>query len=117
MTGQTVVIQTRSRCVGRFHLLLAQGQGFVRRLDEELQARERKAWVDWEGIRPAEEFMQAIFRAIEGTDTFVFVLTPDSVTSEVCGREIAHAAVQNKRMVPIIARDVAAKEFHKRSPS
>jgi WD40 repeat protein len=82
---------------------------FVRRLDEALQTRGREAWVDWEGIRPTEEFMQAIYGAIEGADTFVFVLTPDSIASEVCGREIAHAATHNKRMVPIVARDVDAK--------
>jgi WD40 repeat protein len=82
---------------------------FVLRLDEELKRRGREAWVDWEGIRPTEEFMQAIYGAIESTDTFVFVLTPDSVASEVCGREIAHAAAHNKRMVPIVAREVEAR--------
>lgn len=82
---------------------------FVRRLEEELQRRGREAWVDWEGIRPAEEFMQAIFPAIEGTDTFIFVLSPDSVTSEICGKELAHAVSHNKRMIPIMARDTDAK--------
>ena len=82
---------------------------FVKRLEEELQRRGREAWVDWEGIRPAEEFMQAIFPAIEGTDTFIFVLSPDSVTSEICGKELAHAVSHNKRMIPIMARDVEAK--------
>src|SRR5213596_3121880 len=81
---------------------------FVRRLDEALKSRGREAWVDWEDIRPTEEWMQAIYGAIEGADAFVFVLTPDSVASAVCGREIAHAAAQNKRMVPIVARDVDA---------
>src|SRR5215467_15165125 len=69
---------------------------FVRRLDESLKNRGREAWVDWEDIRPTEDFMQAIYGAIEGVDTFVFVLTPDSVASVVCGREIAHAAAHNK---------------------
>jgi WD40 repeat protein len=82
---------------------------FVKRLEAELQNRGREAWVDWEGIRPAEEFMQAIFPAIEGTDTFIFVLSPDSVTSEICGKELAHAVSHNKRMIPIMARDVDAK--------
>ena len=82
---------------------------FVRRLDESLKSRGREAWVDWEDIRPTEDFMQAIYAAIEGADTFVFVLTPDSVASVVCGREIAHAAAHNKRMVPIVARDVNAE--------
>src|SRR6476660_652572 len=82
---------------------------FVRRLDEALKRRGREAWVDWESIRPTEEFMQAIYGAIEGADTFVFVLTPDSIASEVCRREIAHATVHNKRMVPIVAREVDAQ--------
>src|SRR5437867_12561871 len=81
---------------------------FVRRLDEALKSRGREAWVDWEDIRPTEEWMQAIYGAIEGADTFVFVLTPDSVASIVCGREIAHAAANNKRMVPIVARELNA---------
>jgi WD40 repeat protein len=81
---------------------------FVHRLDEALRSRKREAWVDWEGIRPTEEFMQAIYGAIESADTFIFVLTPDSVASVVCGREIAHAAEHNKRMVPIVRCDVEA---------
>jgi WD40 repeat protein len=85
---------------------------FVRRLDESLKNRGREAWVDWEDIRPTEDFMQAIYGAIEGVDTFVFVLTPDSVASVVCGREIAHAAAHNKRMVPVVARDVNADTVH-----
>ncbi|HWM26283.1 MAG TPA: TIR domain-containing protein [Chthoniobacterales bacterium] len=82
---------------------------FVRRLEEALESRGRETWVDWQGIRPAEEFMQAIFPAIEGADTFVFVLSPDSVSSEICGKELAHAVSQNKRMIPIMARDTEAK--------
>src|SRR5947208_13802115 len=82
---------------------------FGHRLDESLKSRGRETWVDWEGIRPTEEFMQAIYGAIEGADTFVFVLTPDSVASVVCGREIEHAAAHHKRMVPIVAQDVNAE--------
>src|SRR3954464_14983717 len=82
---------------------------FVRRLDQELARQGREAWVDWEGIRPSEEFMEAIYRAIETADSFLFVLSPDSITSEVCRREVEHAAAHNKRMLPIVARDVEAK--------
>jgi WD40 repeat protein len=81
---------------------------FVGHLNDALKSRGRKAWVDWEDIRPTEEFMQTIYAAIEGADTFIFVLTPDSVASVACGREIAHAAANNKRMVPIVVRDVKA---------
>src|SRR6476660_5417185 len=64
---------------------------FVRRLDEELKRRDREAWVDWEGIPPGDTWEKTIYGAIEATHTFIFVLTPDSIASEVYGREIAHA--------------------------
>ena len=82
---------------------------FVRRLSDALEQRQREAWVDWEGIRPTEEFMLAIYAAIEGTNTFIFILTPDSVGSEVCAKEIAHAAKHNKRFIPIVHREIDAK--------
>src|SRR6266480_3050899 len=85
---------------------------FVHRLDEELRRRGREAWVDWEGIRALENWEETIYAAIEGADTFIFVLTPDSVASEICGREIKHAAAQNKRMVPLVARDLKADTVH-----
>jgi hypothetical protein len=67
---------------------------FLDRWDEALKSRGREAWVDWEDIRPAEEFMKAIYGAIEGADTFIFVLTPDSVAS-----------------IPLRARDCACDEL------
>jgi hypothetical protein len=86
---------------------------FVRRLDEELKRRDRETWVDWEGIPPGDKWEKTIYGAIEGTHTFIFVLTPDSIASEVCGKEIAHAGANNKRLVPIVHRDVAADRVPK----
>ena len=83
---------------------------FVQRLDEALKKRERAAWVDWEGIRPTEEFMQAIYAAIESADTIVFVLSPDSVASAICKLEIAHATSHDKSLMPMVAREVNAAE-------
>ena len=71
---------------------------FVHRLDEELKRRDREAWVDWEGIPPGDTWEKTIYGAIESTHTFIFVLTPDSIASEVCGKEIAHAAANNKAL-------------------
>src|SRR5436190_2962671 len=86
---------------------------FVRRLDEELKRRHREVWVDWEGIPPGDTWEKTIYGAIEATHTFIFVLTPDSIGSEVCGKEIALAAANNKRLVPIVHRDVAADRVPK----
>jgi WD40 repeat protein len=74
---------------------------FVGRLAEDLRQRGKEVWVDVEGIRDAEVFPQALRRAIEGSDAFLFVISPDSVSSEYCEQEVGHAAELNKRIVPI----------------
>jgi hypothetical protein len=79
---------------------------FVRSLHARLARSERDAWVDWEDIPPSAEWMAEIERAIEAADTFVFVISPASVASLTCEHECAHAAACNKRIVPVVAREV-----------
>ena len=79
---------------------------FVQSLHEALSARDRETWVDWEGIPPTAEWLQEIYGAIEAADTFIFIISPDSVASDICKREIAHAVEQHKRLVPIVHRKV-----------
>jgi len=81
-------------------------RAFVRRLFDALEANGRDAWVDWEDIPPTADWLEEVYAAIEAADTFVFVVSPDSVTSKVCNLEIAHAIENNKRLAPIIRRDV-----------
>ena len=83
-----------------------QDVAFVRRLHDALERAGKDAWVDWQGIAPTADWMSEIYLAIEDADTFVFVLSPESVASEVCARELAHAAEHNKRIVPITCRGV-----------
>ncbi len=63
-------------------------------------------WVDVDGIRDAEVFPQALRRAVESSDAFVFVISPDSVRSSFCEEEVEHAAAFNKRIVPLSLRRV-----------
>ena len=65
---------------------------YVRRLQGELQSRGKDVWMDVEGIRDAELFPAALLRAIESSDAFVFVITPESVRSAFCEQEVAHAS-------------------------
>ena len=45
--------------------------------------------------------MDEIRRAIEAADSFLFVISPKSCKSVVC-RQLAHAAKNNKRLIPIV---------------
>ncbi len=83
---------------------------FTKRLTEELQKSELEFWVDWEGIPPTVDFMKKIENGIEESDVFLFLLSPDSAKSKVCGDEIAHAVKNNKRLIPLVVRDVKEDE-------
>jgi WD40 repeat protein len=87
-----------------------QDQDFVRKLYDALNDAGRDAWVDWEGIPPTAEWLNEVYAAIDKADTFVFILSPDSMASEVCGKEVAHAAQNKKRIIPIVCRQVSPAE-------
>jgi WD40 repeat protein len=66
----------------------------------------QEVWVDWEDIPPAADWLEQIFRGIESSDAFIFIVSPDSIKSEVCNVEIGRAAQNNKRIIPVVIRDV-----------
>ncbi len=78
---------------------------FVEVLHQALKEHNRNTWVDWQDIPLTSEWWKEIESGIEAADTFIFVLSPDSLASKVCGQEIGHAVKYNKRLVPIVRRD------------
>ena len=66
----------------------------------------QEVWVDWESIPPAADWLEQIFRGIEGSDAFIFIVSPYSIKSDVCNVEIGRAALNNKRIIPVVIRDV-----------
>jgi WD40 repeat protein len=76
---------------------------FVRKLEAALRALNRDPWVDWDDIPPSAAWLQAVFSGIEGSDTFVFVTSPHSAQSRVCGLELDHAVGLNKKIIPVLA--------------
>lgn len=85
---------------------------FVKALDTAFKKCDRDIWVDWDSIALTEDFLQAIYKGIEAANNFVFIISPDSVASEYCGKEILHAIAQNKRLIPILRREVDPKTVH-----
>ncbi|HYU57354.1 MAG TPA: TIR domain-containing protein [Actinomycetota bacterium] len=80
---------------------------FVRGLHRLLTARGKDVWVDWEDIPPTAEWEEEIARAVDSADAFLFVLSPDSVASRVCARELERAIESHKRLIPVLFREVA----------
>jgi WD40 repeat protein len=78
----------------------------VRRVFETLEARQLRAWVDWEGIPPSAQWWGEIQAAIEGAEAFIFVMSPESLASKVCQDEVRHAVKHNKRLIPLLYREL-----------
>lgn len=83
---------------------------FARQLTESFAAQNMESWVDWEDIPPSVDWIKEIEKGIEETDFFVFIVSPDSIRSDACAQEVAHAILNGKRIVPVVARDVDVKE-------
>ncbi len=76
-------------------------KAFVMRLRDALERRGKEAWVDLEDIPAASKWEEELREGIAQSDSFVFVISPGSVTSEHCLKELAHAAALNKRIIPL----------------
>jgi WD40 repeat protein len=79
---------------------------YVQRLVGALQQHGKDVWLDVDGLRDSEVFPEALRLAVEGSDAFVFVISPDSVRSQFCEQEVDRAAELNKRIVPLALRVV-----------
>ncbi|MFN8382790.1 MAG: TIR domain-containing protein [Anaerolineales bacterium] len=78
---------------------------FVRKLNDAIDAAEIDAWVDWEGIPLSSDWMAEINAAIEGGDAFVFVISPDSLKSQICQNELELGIKNNKKIIPVLYRE------------
>src|SRR3990172_1800925 len=79
---------------------------FVKRVHAALETINRDVWVDWENIPLTADWLEEICAGIESANAFAYVITPDSVRSEVCSLELMHAIEHNKRLVPILRREL-----------
>lgn len=79
---------------------------FVQKLAKSLADDKRDVWVDWEDIPVTADWLEEIYQGIRESNAFVFVISPDSVQSEVCGWELKYALDNKKRLIPILRRDI-----------
>ncbi len=86
-------------------------QGFARDLHTALQRVNRDTWIDWRSIPDSAKWRAEIFTAIEAADNFLFVISPDSVKSWMCGQEVSHAVANNKRLITVLYHSVESKEL------
>jgi hypothetical protein len=78
---------------------------FVQTLHVALGQADYDVWVDWEDIPLTSDWWDEIQRGIESAHSFIFVISPDSIASKVCRRELDHAVKTRKRLIPLVWRE------------
>ncbi len=84
------------------------------RLALDLDGSGFEAFLDKHDILPGEPWQERLRRLIEGSDSVVFLLSPESVASEVCDWEVNEAERIGKRLIPVVIGDVAAEKVPRR---
>ena len=77
-------------------------QQVVLRLAEALEAAGWRVWVDIEDIPPTADWGDELAAGIRAAHTFVFAISPPSVRSQYCLRELDQALELGKRLVPVV---------------
>lgn len=91
---------------------------FVRKLNDAMDQNGVETWVDWEGIPLSSDWMAEITTAIQSSDAFVFVISPDSLNSKVCADELELGIKLNKKIIPVLyAEPPKGQEMHPRLAS
>lgn len=83
----------------------------VQQLHDALADRGKDVWIDWHDIPKAVDFLDEIYRAIEGADSVLIAISPDSSASGICDQELQHAMKHRKRLIPVVLRDVNASDL------
>jgi WD40 repeat protein len=68
-------------------------------------------WTNTTDIQTGEVFEEAIKRGIEQADNVVYLLSPNSVTSDFCQRELDEALSHNKRIIPVLVRETPPEQL------
>lgn len=70
-----------------------------------LVAHGTEVWIDLEDMPPAADWRAQVLAGVAAANAVVFVISPDSLASAVCGEELARAVELNKRLIPVVRRD------------
>ncbi len=84
---------------------------FARRLNQELQLNGKTTWFDQDSIADGSDFQKEIYKGIEVSDNFLFVISPDAIHSPYCADEVEYAASLNKRFLTVNYRPVEPSQM------
>ena len=95
----------------------ADSKEFALKLQTSLNKHGFKVWFDFNDIPLGVDFQNQIDDGIEKADNFLFIISPHSINSPYCLKEIELAIKCNKRIIPLLHVDEINREtWQQRNP-
>ncbi|MDJ0554868.1 MAG: TIR domain-containing protein [Microcoleaceae cyanobacterium MO_207.B10] len=85
---------------------------FARKINDALQIQGKSTWFDQESIASGTDFQQEIYRGIENSNNFLFIISPNSVTSKYCADEVEYAQQLHKRFITVLYKKTPTELIH-----
>ena len=89
----------------------ADSKAFAAKLNQRLLEAGLKSWFDMDDIPVGVDYQKQIDQGIELTHNFLFVISPHSVNSPYCGKELDLAVKLHKRIIPILHLEAISYEL------
>ncbi|MEO1297677.1 MAG: TIR domain-containing protein, partial [Cyanobacteria bacterium J06636_16] len=95
----------------------ADSKAFAAKLNQRLLEAGLKSWFDMDDIPVGVDYQKQIDQGIELTHNFLFVISPHSVNSPYCGKELDLAVRLHKRIIPILhVEEISYELWQTRNP-
>jgi CHASE2 domain-containing sensor protein len=85
---------------------------FARKLNDTLQIQNKTTWFDQESIISGSDFAEELYKGIEFSNNFLFIISPNSISSPYCATEVEYAIKLNKRVVTVLHLPVDVDNLH-----
>lgn len=111
MSSQSYISGKPDKAPTTAHIFISyslRDQEFVERLSNALKAEGHEVWLDRAQLTSKKEWEKIHLAAIDAAKVVMFVISPASVASEWCKRELAYAVKQQKRVIPLFYERVNA---------
>jgi hypothetical protein len=94
---------------GNFDVFLSHSSkdrvNFVENLCQAIEKHKKKVWIDKNLVEDGDELSNEIHTGIENSRIFVFVISPNSLTSQWCEKEFLYAKKLGKKIITIKCQD------------
>ena len=93
-------------------------KAFAAKLHQRLAAEGLEVWFDFEDIPLGVDFQSEINGGIEKAHNVLFIISPSSVNSKYCLKEIEYALKHNKRIIPLLhVEEIDQETWRQRNPN